>query len=80
MRLLGACRLGDETLGAESGSDLLARTATTTLAVTTSAAGGEASGLPKVVRRPLKALRGLGLMIYLVVRPPSRATAQAPCS
>ena len=68
VKLFSACRLSDETIGAESGSDLLARTATTTLAVTTSAAGGEASGLPKVVRRPLKALRGLGLMIYLVVR------------
>jgi patatin-related protein len=68
VELFSKCRLSDETLGAESGSDLLARTATTTLAVTTSAAGGEASGLPKVVRRPLKALRGLGLMIYLVVR------------
>ena len=68
VRLFAACRLSDELIGDESGSDLLARTATTTLAVTTSAAGGEASGLPKVVRRPLKALRGLGLMIYLVVR------------
>jgi patatin-related protein len=68
VKLFAACRLSDETLGAESGSDLLARTATTTLAVTTSAAGGEASGLPTVVRRPMKALRGLGLMVYLVVR------------
>ena len=49
-------------------SDLLARTATQTLAVATSALSSETSGLPKPVREPLRTARGLALMIYLFVR------------
>lgn len=66
--LFHACEVGQEKLTAESGSDLLARTATRTLAVTTSAFSGTGSGLPKLVQQPLRALRGIALMLYLVVR------------
>lgn len=68
IRLFNACRVGTEKLTGESGSNLLARTATRTLAVATSAFSGTRSGLPKLVHGPMKALRGLGLMLYLVVR------------
>lgn len=66
--LFHACEVGQEKLTAESGSDLLARTATRALAVTASAISGTGSGLPKLAQRPLRALRGLALMLYLVVR------------
>jgi len=66
--LFGACRVGEEKLAGETGADLLARTGTRTVAVATSAVSGTSSGLPKLVQRPMKALRGLGLMIYLVVQ------------
>jgi patatin-related protein len=65
--LFAACGVGQERIASESGSDLLARTATRTLAVTTSAFSGQGSGLPKLAQRPMTMLRGLGLMLYLVV-------------
>ena len=68
VKLFGACKVGEQRIADETGSDLLARTATRTLAVTTAAAGGDRSGLPDRVRPALRTLRGLGLMIYLVVR------------
>jgi patatin-related protein len=66
-KLFGECKVGQEKIGNETSSDLLARTATQTLAVATSALSGEASGLPKPVREPLRTARGLALMIYLFV-------------
>ncbi len=66
--LFKACKVGQEQIGDETASDLLARTATQTLAVATSAVSGESSGLPRPVRGPLRTLRGLALMIYLFVR------------
>jgi patatin-related protein len=68
IRLLSACQVGQEKIASESGSNLLARTATRTVAVATSAFSGQGSGLPKLAQRPLKTLRGLGLLLYLVVR------------
>jgi hypothetical protein len=66
--LLGACRVGEERIGEETGSDLLARTATRSVAVGASALSGQASGLPELAQRPTKALRGLALMVYFIVR------------
>ncbi|MEJ7784622.1 MAG: patatin-like protein [Solirubrobacteraceae bacterium] len=66
--LFAACEVGQEKLAAEAGSDLLARTATRTLAVATSALSGDRSGLPKLVKPPLRVLRGLALTLYLAVR------------
>ena len=67
-KLFGECKVGQEKIGDETSSDLLARTATQTLAVATSALSGESSGLPQPVREPLRTARGLALMIYLFVR------------
>jgi len=75
--LFAACEVGQEKLVAEAGSDLLARTATRTLAVATSALSGERSGLPKLVRPPLRALRGLALTLYFVVHARSKAIVSA---
>jgi hypothetical protein len=68
IELFGACRVGEERIGEESGSDLLARTASRSVAVGASALSGRASGLPKLARRPTKPLRGLALMVYFVIR------------
>src|SRR5262249_18699560 len=65
--LFRICEVGREKLSAETGSDLLARTATQAVAVGASAVGSQASGLPKVAQHPLKTLRGIALMVYAVV-------------
>jgi hypothetical protein len=67
VELFKACKIGKERIGGETASDLLARTATRTLAVTTAAISGEGSGLPAPIRKPLQTARGLALMIYLFV-------------
>ena len=67
VELFKACKIGKEKIGGETSSDLLARTATRTLAVTTAAISGEGSGLPAPIRKPLRTIRGLALMIYLFV-------------
>jgi patatin-related protein len=68
VELFNRCKVGQELIGNETGSDLLARTATRSAAVTTAAASGEGGGMPKLVAGPLRTLRGLALMIFLFVR------------
>lgn len=68
IRLFGACQLGQEKIADETGSNLLARTATRTMAVATAAFSGQGSGLPKRAQGPMKTLHGLGLLVYFVVR------------
>jgi patatin-related protein len=68
VELFGGCAVGQQRIADETGSDLLARTSTRTAAVTTAAASGTSSGLPRRVRPLLRSVRGLALMVYLVVR------------
>jgi hypothetical protein len=68
VELFNACRVGQEVIADETASDLLARTATRSVAVTTAAASGSGAGMPKLLAGPLRTLRGLALMIYLFVR------------
>ncbi len=77
VELFKACKIGKEKIGGETASDLLARTATRTLAVTTAAISGESSGLPGPIRKPLQTVRGLALMIYLFVGTRCRASGRA---
>ena len=68
VELFRACKVGEERIVDETASDLLARTAAQTVAVAAAALSGDRSGLPTRLRSPLKALRGLTMMMFLFVR------------
>jgi patatin-related protein len=66
VELFDACRIGEERLRYD-GSPLLARTATQSLAVTTSLVSGTHSGLGNHALKVRRALRGVSLLPYLLV-------------
>lgn len=65
--LFKRCQIGKERLPAEAGSDLLARTVSRTLAVSTATVSGRHMGLPARAQGFLRALRGIALVFHLFV-------------
>jgi patatin-related protein len=67
-RLLGLCKLGEEEIKDEAGSDLFTSTVTTAAALGVSTLAGTRSGLPAIVRATLGALRTPALTLWFLAK------------
>jgi patatin-related protein len=67
-RLLGQCRVGEEKISSEMGSDLFTSTVTTAAAIGITAVSGSASGLPKIGRAFIGMLRTPIIWLWILAK------------